>query len=428
LDAAKKIIDQQKAAVDQKQQNQQKEAVRAVYMKLKEDQEKLNADTKQIDSAPRLDDGSLHREDAVRLGQLPGEQGQLADRAAKLDEDLSALGSIVYIWANNDLTKTMKEVKDDLGKPTTGASTQTEQKRIVAQLDAMINDLKIEPIQSNFAQHSSGGGGGGQSNPLPKEAELRLLKDLQLSVNDATKELNAQPQKDKPKLLALGQRQGEMRNLLDKMLQASSHGQMKLGPEPDNRDQLPEEAKAEQVENQELDKTLLDDKPGADPAQKDVNLVGDRMARARQRLAINDDPGEVTQAIQEKIASNLDDLIEMARQKQAQTQSQPNSNTPAQAMAKPQPNSGAQLQNTQANSGAQKQGGMTPAGNTYKPGDGPTQTDLSADIHQKMTEWGGVTPRQREAVIEGAGEQIIEKYKNLVDDYYRSLATKTNGQ
>ena len=41
-----------------------------------------------------------------------------------------------------------------------------------------------------------------------------------------------------------------------------------------------------------------------------------------------------------------------------------------------------------------------------------------------MQEWGGLTPRQRTAVIEGGGETIIEPYKKLIDDYYKSLATK----
>ncbi len=426
LEAAKKIIDEQKAAVDQKQQEQQKEAIRQVYVQLKLEQDKLNVETKRIDSAPRLEDGSLHREDAVRLGQLPAEQAGLADRAAKLDDDLSALGSIVYIWANKDIVSTMGEVRADLAKPQTNTPTQAEQKRISSQLDAMIRDLATKPIQSPFAQK---GGGGGQCSPgLPSEAELRLLKDLQAAVNDSTKEIDAQPNKDKPTLLGLGTRQGELRNLLDQLLQASSHGQMKLGPEPDNRDSLPEEAQAEQVENQELDTTLLDGKPGAAVVQKDLDLVGDRMARSQQRLAINDDPGKITQAIQDKIQSNLDDLIEMARKKQAQMIPPPDQKKPQQAMSKPKPNPGVIPQNSQANSGQKKPGGATAAGDTYVPGGGVTTPDLSADIKEKMSEWGGITPRQREAVIEGAGEQVIDKYKTLVDDYYRSLATKSNGQ
>ena len=45
------------------------------------------------------------------------------------------------------------------------------------------------------------------------------------------------------------------------MVPSISGGQMNLGPEPDNRDQLPEEANVEQVENQELDKDLLEGVP-----------------------------------------------------------------------------------------------------------------------------------------------------------------------
>ena len=41
-----------------------------------------------------------------------------------------------------------------------------------------------------------------------------------------------------------------------------------------------------------------------------------------------------------------------------------------------------------------------------------------------MAEWGGVTKRQRDAILEGAGENVIEKYKKLVYDYYQTLATK----
>ena len=54
-------------------------------------------------------------------------------------------------------------------------------------------------------------------------------------------------------------------------------------------------------------------------------------------------------------------------------------------------------------------------------GDGATPED----IQQKMSEWGGITMREREAVIEGASEKPVEKYIKLIDDYYRSLATKS---
>src|SRR5205085_4458601 len=108
-------------------------------------------ETVRIDKAPRIDEGNLKREDAVRLGQLPGEQGKLSDRTKGLEEDLAALGGLVYIWANKNIVSVMDSVKDDLGNKPTGSPTQIEQTRVVEQLDAMIKSLQSNPRQNKFA-------------------------------------------------------------------------------------------------------------------------------------------------------------------------------------------------------------------------------------------------------------------------------------
>ncbi|MCC6422548.1 MAG: hypothetical protein IT447_03650 [Phycisphaerales bacterium] len=424
LEEAQRIVDEQKAAVDQKLEQQQKEAVRQAYEKIKQEQEKLNQETTRIDQSPRLDDGSFRREEAVRLAQLPKQQSQLAERINKLEEDLAAVGSVVYIWANKDIATSMNQVKDQLAKSSTGKPTQAEQARIIEQLDAMIRNLAIEPQQSKFANRNSGGGGGGsgQGNgapSLPPEVELRLLKELQLAINRNTKAIDALPEKDKSQLLELGNRQGELRNLLDQLLQKSSKGQVKLGPEPDNKDQLPEEAGKEEIENQELENSLLTDEPTAEQIEKDVNRIGDRMARSRQRLALNNDPGKTTQIIQDRIIANLDELIQMARNQQTNSSSSSNPQV-AEQQPKPQPGDPSNQQPGQS----QPNHAQTPAqSSTVSPGQS-ANPDPTTDIHQNMAEWGGLTPRQRQAVIEGSNETIIQKYKGLVDDYYRSLATK----
>ncbi len=252
------------------------------------------------------------------MGQLPGEQGKLSDRISKLDEQLKAADSIIYTWANGDIAKSMNGVKDDLGKQQTGVTTQTEQQRIVDQLAAMIDNLVEHPNTSKFAQDQSGGGSGGGGaagkKKLPSEAELNLVKALQKAVNTATKTLDAQKDKDKPALLAMGNRQGDLRNILGQLLDKSSQGKIHFGPEPDNRDQLPEEANKEDVENQELENQLLNDQQADEKTDKQVNLVGDRMARSRQRLALNNDPGKTTQIIQDRIIDDIDSLIDQARQ------------------------------------------------------------------------------------------------------------------
>jgi hypothetical protein len=323
----------------------------------------------------------------------------------------------------------MNGVKDDLGKRVTGPPTQQQQKRIVAQLDDMIKNLAIKPRQSKFDQReSAGGGGGGASKPkLPAEAELRLLKALQQAVNADTRAIDAAGNKDKSRTLAVGGRQGELRNLLDTLLKKASGGKIKLGPEPDNKDQLPEEAKEEQIENQELDQNLLTGKPNQDTTEREVNLVGDRMARSRQRLAINSDPGKTTQKIQERIVLDLDSLIQQAQQT-ANATPKPGQGKP-QGQQKPANANGKQPDNQQANGkkpGQQSQPNHSDqsANASSLHGGGNTNADLSQDIKEQMAEWGGITPRQRQAVIEGAGETVIQKYQKFVEDYYRSLATK----
>jgi hypothetical protein len=427
---AKKIVDEQKRKADEKREQQQKDAIRVAYEKIKADQVVLNTETARLNAAPKNPDGALNRVDAVRLGQLPGEQGKIADRTKALDEDLSALGSIVYTWANKDIVASMVEVKGDLAKPDTGRTTQLREARVVAQLDAMIKNLAVKPLDKKFEQRDSGGGGGGGDGapPLPPEAELRLLRALQDSVNSGTKELAGQPEKDKAAIAQLGNRQGELRNLLDQVFQKSSRGQVKLGPEPDNRDQLPEEAKKEDVENQELDQQLLGENPTADEQQKEVGLIGDRMARSRQRLAINADPGAVTQEIQRRITIDLDALVEAARKQQSQGEGGGKPQQQQVAQQQPKPQQGRQNQPANQNAQAQPQPGQSPAQSSNVPGAADNTADLSQDIKERMTEWGGVTKRQRDAIIEGAGETVIQKYQKLIDDYSRALATKATEQ
>lgn len=45
-------------------------------------------------------------------------------------------------------------------------------------------------------------------------------------------------------------------------------------------------------------------------------------------------------------------------------------------------------------------------------------------MKETADQWGQVSPRLHDAVLEGAGEKVPEKYRKMVQDYYRSLATK----
>ena len=69
-------------------------------------------------------------------------------------------------------------------------------------------------------------------------------------------------------------------------------------------------------------------------------------------------------------------------------------------------------------------GGNNPAQTSRMPGEGERQVDPSVELQEKFSEWGGLTERQREAVLEGASEKSLEKYRGLVEDYYRELGKK----
>jgi len=434
LEEAIRVVREEKNKVDEKIEEQQRDTIRAALEKVRGEQDKLNQKVVKIDKSPRGDDGALKRDAAVRLGKLPGEQGGLGDTMNKIAEDLRGLGGVVYVWTAEDVAGAMAAVKELLGTSQVGAATQSEQVRIVAVLDSMIKNLEQKPPpEKKFEKPKGGGGGGGggeQPPKLPGAAELKLMRDLQSGVNASTKALDAAKEKDNAALEAAGARQGALRDLLDQLLKNASDGELALGDEPDNKDQLPEEANVEDVENQELDDELLGGEPKAEKMEKDVRLVGTRMARSKQRLADNHDSGKATQLIQDRIVLNIEQLI-----KEAENQEGGSGQAGGKAGKKgqPKPGEGEQPDNQQADGGQKPQPGVKDPGGTdgakesLTPPKG-TAVATSEEIVEKMSEWGGVTPRLRDAVIEGASETIIEKYKKLIDDYYKTLATEGSRQ
>ena len=427
LKDAKKQIDQQKDEADQKEKDQQKDAIRQRYVKIKARQEAVNADTQRVEKA-RDAAGNLRRTEWPTLAKLPQTQQSLADDTAKIEDDLSTLGSIVYVWANRDLKHAMDGVHDDLAASKTAVATQAEQDRVVEELAAMIKNLEEKPDDKKF---ESGGGGGGKGGPpppkMPTEIELKLLKSLQAAVNGSTLKIAADPKPDASHLAGLGRRQGELRNLLDNLLKKASDGKTALGAEPDNKDQLPEEATTDDVDQNDLESTLLGDEGAKkqDKVDKDFKLVGTRMARSRQRLAINSDPGRVTQEVQKRILADLDGLIDLAH-KNGQQQQASSSSGQGQKQGQPKPG------DAQANNAGKNQGGKadqpTKSGegavNRNSAGAGSTAHDLK-DLTETASEWGGVSPRVRQAVIDSRGESIVEQYRKLIEDYYGALSNQT---
>ena len=426
---AQKAVDQKQAETEKQIADQQKDAIRERYVKIKADQDSLNKKVADIDSR-RDKDGNLARADALQANRTPGEQGELSDRVTAMDEDLAALGSVVYVWANKDLSGRMNAVKEELGKQETGKPVQAEQAAVVEQLAQMIDHLKAEEKKQDFEEKKGGGGGGGGAGgpKMPTVVELQLMKDLQKQLNGQTAAAAKAKPVDADQTLRLGKRQGELRDLLDQLLKTASQGKAGLGPEPDNRDLLPEEADAKAVDKGELVDDLLGDpgnaKPG-DKTEKEMAKIGDRMARSRQRLALNQDAGKVTQIIQDRIVTDFDGLIAKAKEQQKNAQSKPGSGKP-QGPPKPQ-----LVKGKPQNEGKNKPGQAAPkpgqeAAQDSNAGPPGQQANLGKDIRSTAQDWGATTPRVRDAIIEGANEDVVETYRKLSEDYWRGLAEKAS--
>jgi hypothetical protein len=170
-----------------------------------------------------------------------------------------------------------------------------------------------------------------------------------------------------------------------------------------------------------LDEWLRGAKSSDDQAANDIKMAGQRMARSRQRLALDNDPGKTTQKIQERIVMNLDNLIQLARQQQAQAKPGSGKGQTQQAM-KPR-NDGAQEKGE-----SQPNQSTTPANSEKLSAGGNNTADTSKDIRETASEWGHLTPRDRQAVIEGTHETVIAKYKKITDDYYEAMGKKGSEQ
>ncbi|MEM8873717.1 MAG: hypothetical protein AAGD32_05600 [Planctomycetota bacterium] len=428
LREAKTLLDEQKNEVDEQVAQQQRDAIRQRLIQTRTDQIAINERTAELE-AKRVA-GELNRADRLELTRMPAGQGKLADSMNGISSDLAGLGGVVYVWTANQVRDGMNAVKQKLADSDTAAGTQAQQATVIAQLDAMIENLKQEPREQEFEQRQQGGGGGGGGGgdqpSFPTVTELKLLQSIQQTVNDATIEQAAIEPRNEGELERLGARQGEMRNLLDELLRKASRGEMQLGPEPDNRDQLPEEVTEQEVEDDELMAELLGGNEGQNAQEKQVNRIGDRMARSRQRLAINHDPGKTTQIIQRRIQLDFDDLIAQAREQQSQQQQQQGGGGGEQQAA--QPNQG-QPQGGQANA----QQNAAAQGNAEDSTDGTREMDVGeavtgGDIAGAVNEWGQLTERQRQAVIEGTDDQTLPAYEQLVRDYYRGLNEKAQGE
>jgi hypothetical protein len=198
------------------------------YEEIKKDQIAVKGTTEELETR-RLaeDDKELDRLDKLKAGGLAITQGGLIDRINGLNKD-PELGKIdVVVWMNQQVTESMDVSKTRLEKLQLGKLTASAQQAAVDRIQLIIDALKEEQArQSEFKSPSGGGGGGGGGKPplVPPIAQLKLLKAMQLVVNDQTKAVDgdlktATTDADKNEFRTQAQKLGEKEGRIHDMSQ-----------------------------------------------------------------------------------------------------------------------------------------------------------------------------------------------------------------
>jgi len=247
-EAAQKLAEAEKGlrelrdALEQKQKEQKLLDLIVELQPMLEKQIEINDETRRIDATTagqNLPEPS--RPDKVRLGQLAGDENQLATRADELLSKVEGEDAPVFAWGFKKIGTDLRETETHLAAFETGAYTQDVQQDIANTLKMLIDALKRE--QSDMQKESGGGGGGGGGGAggkrmlVPPVAQLKLLKARELEIHNDTKRIDlkrlVKPNKD---LSALEERRvkrlakeqsdlGELTNKLAKALERMAQEQ-----------------------------------------------------------------------------------------------------------------------------------------------------------------------------------------------------------
>ncbi len=142
------------------------------------------------------------------------------------------------------------------------------------------------------------------------------------------------------------------------------------------------------------------------------------MIESARQLEIDFNPGPKTQEIQQQVITKLDEAIEQAksqRRKKSPNQKPSSSDRRTQSPSEkskgdPKKTDSENPQNGQASS------------TTTPPSGGVTEGGATGGLlEESRRSWGHLPQRQRDEVIQGAGEKYLQRYREWIQRYYRAL-------
>jgi len=139
------------------------------------------------------------------------------------------------------------------------------------------------------------------------------------------------------------------------------------------------------------------------------------MEESQERLELNLDSGKETQALQDQILARLDESIKASRLQSRSRSASSTTQSDKRRMSKAM---------REKPKDPQAKGGAADPKNdvSTRPGDQnrPTSTP-SGELRELRRGWGQLPSREREEVLQGAGEGYLERYRAWIERYYRAL-------
>ncbi|MGD0898099.1 MAG: hypothetical protein ABR915_09715 [Thermoguttaceae bacterium] len=345
-------------------------------------------ETRRLDALGRQ--GPLSRAQASSLRDLTLLEQAIRAETARLAGVMAAAGGfhLVLAAAESDMGRAAAL----LDRRQTGAATQEAQQNALARLDLILKALEPE---KPGAQPDGDGGGDGDGKPgeqpggVQALAEIKILKLLQEDINIRTGKLQKAVD-------AAGKATDEHRPLYDRL----SEDQGRLA---------------------DVVYGLL---PPAQPGAKDHPLVeiARQMREVQDRLSHNDS-GLETQRVESQIVSDLDQLIEQAKQQgRPRPGAKPKGDTPRAPIGPPN-------QPPAPKPGSKDGGGSNPTGSNAEAKGKRKPGEDAAELLPRLLKPGSgieLPENVRQRMLELPAEEILPKYEVLTEEYFRRLSEPKN--
>ena len=261
--------DQVKLAQEQSQLAEQQMEQAQQALQREQEEAKAELAQEQMVRMPQLIDGLIGRqtalnEEVLRLDAIRAERGaftsgqqisvevaadtqrRLADDTADVANDMSQLPA--FVFALEEVQKIMRDCAVRLADLNTDESTRKLGIRVAEELQMIRDMMEKETPERNSQQQDGGGGGQGgqQQNGQQQDfdariAQLKLLRGMQIRINDDTRDLNGQnPERleDRDALIAdaerLADRQGKLARIVEDLVAPQRAPQLDLPGPPKN--------------------------------------------------------------------------------------------------------------------------------------------------------------------------------------------------